>query len=121
MENDNKRLFEWLNPDGCWHKDYSGDDICCEAMRVSEEPWELLRSNPDYSTESGFFALLSGLRAKGFAVEMHTLAQLASVKTYDENGVCTGKFSYVDASLPLALFQAALKCIGGEEGMGRSD
>lgn len=69
---DNKRLFEWLNPDGCWH-DFGGEaekdtEICAKCGYRITFIWGGTRDkvNPDYSTESGFFALLDGLEKKGW-------------------------------------------------------
>lgn len=64
MENENKRLFEWLNPDGCWRK--KGKWIPDENFPTTRSvavcaACEIYHLNPDYSTESGFFALLAGL------------------------------------------------------------
>jgi hypothetical protein len=64
----NKIIHKWLGLH--WH------DVSTVVPRLNGSPfcknckkfWNGV--NPDYSTESGFFALLKGLKAKGYQVRM---------------------------------------------------
>jgi len=71
----NKKIFEWLNPNGCWHRwrkyevtgcqygyIFSRKEIKCQKCSKSRRR----NDNPVYTTEHGFFLLLSGIREKGF-------------------------------------------------------
>jgi hypothetical protein len=71
---DNKAIFYYLNPEGCWHEGL-GDGTLARCEKCGEfwthtdrEPGDW--PNPDYTTEHGFFLLLEGLRAKGIEVEL---------------------------------------------------
>jgi len=76
---DNKAIFHYLNPEGCWHEanqksiavglKYTSCIHCRTTMPVDYDD----DYNPDYTTEHGFFLLLEGLRAKEFEVETHGL------------------------------------------------
>lgn len=114
MENDNKRLHEWFGL--CFHEIKGGlvrPARCVKGcgFRVSIAEWQMLgeQANPNYSTESGFFALLDGLRAKVVSVEMWTGAN-TSANILTENG------RYIAIADPLyeALFQAAIKAMDAE-------
>ncbi len=121
MENENKRLFEWLNPDGCWHDIQSevhnaGRIRRCQKCTTTEFEDNY---NPQYHTESGFFALLSGLRAKGFEITLEVepgqpeFARLYSPRKQDSGEPWT--YTGEGLTLPIALFQAAIKAMTSEE------
>lgn len=114
MENDNKRLFEWLNPGACWHEKAStmGPTIC----KHCKEPWpNVCNLNPDYSTESGFFALLDGLRAKGLVLECDSIADVWDVRLYLHDRLALSIAKAHADTLPLALFNASIKAMEAEE------
>ena len=68
---DNKAIFHYLNPEGCWHEINEGKNPCIKCG--SDLEFGIGCYNPDYTTEHGFFLLLEGLRAKEFEVETHGL------------------------------------------------
>ena len=72
----NKTIFEFLNPEGCWHE--------VENRPIEGESWHLSVCNKcdqydvdvpeiDYASEHGFFLLLKGLEEKGCGVELYTV------------------------------------------------
>ena len=65
---DNKAIFHYLNPEGCWHEINEGKNPCIKCGNDLE--FGIGCYNPDYTTEHGFFLLLEGLRAKGIEVEL---------------------------------------------------
>ena len=79
---DNKAIFHYLNPEGCWHEMKGGvlrPARCIHGcgLRLSINDWIACgkKVNPDYTTEHGFFLLLAGLRAKGFDVDMRAFTE----------------------------------------------
>ncbi len=127
---DNKRLFLWLNPDGCYHEwgypiSSTGFKVKFRCQNKCGEAYfrSLMPSNPDYSTESGFFTLLDGLRAKGFGVELrhqseNCLARLVKYADIDADYDLDSPQTFVADTLPQALFQAAIKVMESEQPTG---
>lgn len=126
MENDNKRLFEWLNPDGCWHKPMiagqgnSGRNWQCANGDCNADlgyQWDEPKSI-EYHTESGFFVLLSGLRAKGFEIECDSICQSRAdgwdVRLYLHDVLAISNAKAHADNLPEALFKASLAALESE-------
>jgi hypothetical protein len=95
---DNKAIFHYLNPEGCWHEGL-GDGTLARCEKCGEfwthtdrEPGDW--PNPDYTTEHGFFLLLEGLRAKGIGVGFRR----------DPNGLCW----IAELFEPTAIFKASV-------------
>ena len=113
MENDNKRLHEWFGKH--WHTMKPDGKTCADCGAYGNL---VAQHNPDYSTESGFFALLSGLEKKRLMVTLmdwyyyEKLTFTAKIRTFAINAV---EFEARADTLPEALFQAAIKAMTSEE------
>ena len=61
-EENNRKIFTWLNPEKCYH-DWKREGLIwvCSACGVSGSNRV---GNPNYTSDRGFFLLLAGLREK---------------------------------------------------------
>jgi len=116
----NRKLAEWLGVP-CWHewihqigsKGFNKPTrYCCSRC----DEYSMVGGNPDYYTNSGFFALLDGLKKKGYGgINICPMPEL-----FDEEDVATVKI-YINpeldfvssdrSDLPTALVEAALQVI----------
>ena len=127
MENEKKRLHEWFGL-GCYHRwkrEVDGpcpeaDNKCVDCGHPHTDydygwPHSQAHTRPDYSTESGFFALLSGLRAKGYYVNVNTSSRYDGYQVILDRGRSTDANVLENAdTLPEALFNAAIKAMDAE-------
>jgi len=110
VENENKRLAKWFGTH--WHE-WDDGLLCHECGSIKADRHCI--PNPDYSTESGFFALLNGLRSKGFNLSIENDADVWWVHIPDGENCKHGKtYSASGDTLPLALFNAAIKAMDAE-------
>jgi hypothetical protein len=142
MENENKRLHEWFGL--CWHepkrltneerepicgffgtiKGFKHPTLtatcvkCGDAINpINVNGVDTCYPRPKYHTESGFFALLSGLEKKRLMVTLmdwyyyEKLTFTAKIRTFAINAV---EFEARADTLPEALFQAAIKALESE-------
>jgi len=125
----NRRIHEWLGDRADWHC-YVPSSPDPECDYCDKELEECVKSNPRYDKESGFFALLTGLRAKGFAVNTfgspkigslncatseYQSATLVQFERDTPNPSSIKEFHARADTLPEALFQAAIKAMILEE------
>lgn len=136
----NKRLHEWFEL--CWHDfTYIGMPKGVPSVRCKStcgKEFQLVscpaRGGTDYTTESGFFALLDGLRAKGFRRknESHALmndgtnvyrptGEWAKLFRLDDDGNEIDVSEATADTLPQALFSAAIKAMESEQPTGEGD
>ncbi len=122
-DENNRKLFEWLGGE-CWHEGFADGTILARCPKCGEFWTHTDRQpadwpNPDYSKESGFFALLSGLRSKGFEVECDSITEPFTggwdVRLYLHNVLAISNAKAHADTLPEAFFLAALKAMTSEE------
>jgi len=113
---DNKAIFYYLNPEGCWHEGL-GDGTLARCEKCGEfwthtdrEPGDW--PNPDYTTEHGFFLLLEGLRAKGFDVDMRAFTE-CTAEIWQWVGAVPDEVTYASHpdDIRLALAEAVMQLI----------
>jgi len=107
---DNKAIFHYLNPEGCWHEINEGKNPCIKCGNDLE--FGIGCYNPDYTTEHGFFLLLEGLRAKGFDVDMRAFTE-CTAEIWQWVGAVPDEVTYASHpdDIRLALAEAVMQLI----------
>lgn len=95
---DNKKIFQWLNPDACWHE---WDDAIERQCIHCDAEWAVVDDNPCYDSNDGFFLLLDGLRAKGVNVDMFNDNEPELILEWGSRTVCD-----MSADIRIALAKA---------------
>lgn len=106
---DNKAIFHYLNPDGCWHEINEGKNPCIKCGNDLE--FGIGCYNPDYTTEHGFFLLLDGLKNVNdgdLRVEVRQTSNIYIVRL-KEFGRKLGLG--IDADIRIALAEAVMELI----------